>query len=165
MNRFFTLLLLLSISAICNGQQIESIAPKWILSASFSPDDFRYPHADYTRMYYQLTADRHIGNYLILGAYIGHQYRNSSFTSRFPFDPYTVKEIEYERVYTPMGIRFGFDLSSFFARDLRWIKDQSKWEIQLLGYAGLTSRSFTILTPIQMGEAVEWSDFEPDDDI
>lgn len=147
------------------AQQIQSANSKWVLSVSISPDDFRYPEADFTRLYYQLAADRHIGKYIIIGAYVGHQYRKSSFISRYPIEPYTVKEIDYERVYTPMGIRFGFDLSSFFANELHWIKDQAKWEIQVLGYAGLTSRSFTTLTPIQMGEAVEWSDFEPDDDM
>lgn len=165
MKKYFFLILILGIAKLSFAQQIESNHSKWILSASISPDDFRYTEADFTRLYYQLTADRHIGKHIIIGAYVGHQYRKSSFISRYPIEPYTVKEVDYERVYTPMGIRFGFDFSSFFANEHHWIKDQAKWEIQVLGYAGLTSRSFTILTPIQMGEAVEWSDFEPDDDM
>lgn len=165
MKKCFLFSLLFGVANLSFSQKIESTHSKWALSASISPDYSRYPQADFTRLYYQFTADRHIGEYLIVGAYLGHQYRKSNFISRYPIDPFTVKEIDYERVYTPMGIRFGFDLSSFFADQLTWIKDKSKWEVQLLGYGGLTSRSFTILTPIQTGEAVEWSSFEPDDDM
>jgi hypothetical protein len=165
MKKWILIFVILGVARISLAQQIESTHSKWILSASISPDDFRYPQANYSRPYYQLAVDRQVGKYLLLGVYIGHQNRKSSFTSRYPIDPYTVKEIDYERVYTPVGIRLGFDLTSFFSNELLWIKDQDKWGIQLVGYAGLTSRSFTILTPIQVGEAVEWSNFEPDDDI
>jgi len=143
----------------------QSKASKWTLGLSFSPDSYRYLQAEQNSLYYQFAFDRHVGDYLILGGYLGVQNRKSSFTSEYPLPPYTVKEIEYERQYTPIGIRFGFDLSTFFSNQLQWIKDKSKWEVLLLGYGGLTIRSENILTPINSGEAIEWSDFEGDDDM
>lgn len=165
MKKLLILLCIIGLKNLCNAQELESTSPKWTLGFSVSPDAYRYPEGDESRLHYQLTMDRHFSKYLVAGTYVGHQYRKSSFTSEYPIDPFTVKKIEYERTYIPIGLRFGFDLSSYFSHQLGWIKNGSKWEILLIGYGGVTIRKENILTPIDEGEAVEWSDFEGDDDM
>lgn len=165
MKKLLILLFILGLENVCNAQETDTSFLKWDVSVSISPDSYRYPETDESRLYYQLTMDRHVNRYLVAGTYVGYQYRKSSFTSEYPIDPFTVKEIEYERTYIPVGLRFGFDLSSYFSQQLGWIKNGSKWEILLIGYGGVTIRQENILTPIIEGEAVEWSDFEGDDDM
>jgi hypothetical protein len=156
---------LFGIANLCLAQESGPPRSKWIFGFSISPDADRYAQAEKNDLYYQLTSDRHLNEYLVLGAYVGIQTRQSSFTSMYPIPPYTVQEINYERQYIPMGVRFGFDLSTFFSRQLGWIKDESKWEVLLLGYGGLTVMSEDMLTPTHQRDPIEWSDYEMEEDM
>lgn len=164
MKKLPILLLFLGVPLISFGQ-IKNELSNWTFGLSISPDSYRYAEAEQNGLYYQFSFDRHLTDYLVLGGYLGIQTRKSSFTSEYPIPPYTTKEIDYERQYVPMGIRFGFDLSTFFSGQLGWIKNESKWEILLLGYGGLTVMSENRLTPIDQGEAIEWSDYQFEEDM
>ncbi len=165
MRKYILGIFLFGIANLVLAQEVESPNANWTFGFSISPDAFRYAEAEQNSLHYQLTFDHHLNDYLVLGAYLGIQNRQSSFTSEYPIPPYTIKEINYERQYVPMGIRFGFDLSTFFSRQLGWIKDESKWEILLLGYGGLTVMSENRLVPIDQGEAIEWSDYQFEEDM
>ncbi|WP_026967876.1 hypothetical protein [Algoriphagus terrigena] len=164
MKKLLTLLLFTGIPLFSFGQ-IEKEISKWTFGLSVSPDSYRYAQAEDNGLYYQPSFDHHLSDYLVLGGYLGIQNRKSGFTSEYPIPPYTTKEINYERQYIPLGVRIGFDLSSFFSNQLGWIKDEPKWEILLLGYGGLTVMSENILTPIDEGEAIEWSEYEAEEDM
>lgn len=164
MKKSLFIFLAICISHVSIGQKQTELS-KWTFGFSISPDDYRYAKAEKSGLYYQFAFDRHLTDHLILGAYLGIQDRYQSFTSEYPIPPYTVKEIEYERRYIPLGIRFGFDFTSYFSNQLNWIKNESKWEILLLGYGGLTIQSTDFLTSIDSGEAVEWSEYSMEEDM
>jgi hypothetical protein len=138
---------------------------KWTIGTSITSDDFRYSKGEKSSLAIQISADRHMGDYLILGAYLGHQNRDYSFRSEYPLDPFTVKTIYYQRTFIPIGIRFGLNLTSFFSNQLNWVNKEEKWEILILGYGGLTVSSEKIKTPINSGEAIEWSDYQSQEDM
>lgn len=155
--------------AICISQvsigQTQTELSKWTFGFSISPDDYRYAKAEKSGLYYQFSFDRHMTDYLILGGYLGIQNRRSSYQARNIMVPSEYAEIDFEKQYVPLGIRFGFDLSSFFSSQLGWIKNESKWEILLLGYGGVTIQSTEIQTPRVPGKVYDDSEYPIEEDM
>jgi len=155
--------------AICISQvsfgQTQTELSKWTFGLSVSPDSYRYVPSKESSLHYQISLDRHLNDYVILGAYLGIQNRNSSFWARDLENPSEFTEIEFERQYIPVGIRFGFDISSFFSNQLGWIKNESKWEVLLLGYGGVTIQSEEILTPNVPGRILDNSEYPREEDM
>lgn len=145
--------------------QIDKELSKWTIGLSISPDSYRYAQAEQNSLYYQFSFDRHMTKYLILGGYLGIQNRESSYQATNIMVPSDVREIDFEKQYVPIGIRFGFDLSSFFSEQLGWIKNESKWEILLLGYGGVTIQSTEIQTPKESGIFLDESDYPKEEDM
>jgi len=164
MKKLPTLLLFIGIPLMSFGQ-IERELSKWTFGLSISPDSYRYAQAEDNGLYYQLSLDRHLTEYLILGGYTGIQSRKSTYQAKNILVPSDIKEIDFEKQYVPLGIRFGFDLSSFFSGQLGWIKNESKWEILLLGYGGLTIQSTEIQTPKVEGTILDESDYPMEEDM
>lgn len=158
-------ILLLSTLSLAKAQELNNTGSKWLFGVAWSNDSHRYAKGNTNGLVSQLSVDRRLRDYLILGSYLGYQRRNYSFTSEYPFDPYLIKSIEYRRKFIPIGLRFGFDLTSFFHNQLAWLNHQDRWEILLLGYGGLTVNSEKILTPIISGEPIEWSEYQFQEDM
>ncbi|MBA4301899.1 hypothetical protein SAMN03080617_01944 [Algoriphagus alkaliphilus] len=145
--------------------QAERELSKWTFGLSFSPDSYRYAQAEENGLYYQISFDRQMTDYLILGGYLGIQNRRSSYQARNIAVPSEYAEIDFEKQYVPLGIRFGFDLSSYFSSQLGWIKNESKWEILLLGYGGVTIQSTEIQTPRVPGKVYDDSEYPIEEDM
>lgn len=146
------------------GQTQKEIS-KWTFGLSVSPDSYRYAPSAESSLHYQISLDRHLTEYLILGTYLGVQNRSSSFRARNIENPSESTEIEFEKQYIPVGIRFGFDLSSFFSNQLGWIKNKSKWEVLLMGYGGVTVQSGEIITPKIPGRIYDESEYPMEEDM
>ncbi len=163
MKKLLIFILLIGFSQITFGQ-VQKELSKWTFGLSVSPDSYRYVPSKESSLHYQISLDRHLNDYVILGAYLGIQNRNSSFWAR-DIETSKFTEIEYKRQYIPVGIRFGFDFSSFFSNQLGWIKNESKWEVLLLGYGGVTIQSEEILTPIVPGSILDNSEYPREEDM
>lgn len=145
--------------------QIEGKSSDWTFGLSVSPDSYRYAKAEENSLYYQISIDRHLNDYLVLGAYLGVQNRSSSFRARYIQELPEFTEIEFEKQYIPVGLRLGFDLTTFFSNQLAWIKTESKWEVLLLGYAGVTIQSLEITTPKIPGRPYDESEYPMEEDM
>lgn len=157
-------LLLFGVPGISFGQ-IEKELTKWTFGLSISPDSYRYAQAEENSLYYQLSLDRHLTKHVILGGYMGIQNRKSNYQATNIMVPSDVREIDFEKQYLPIGIRFGFDLSDFFSEQIVRAKDQSTWEILLLGYGGLTIQSTEIQTPNETGIILDESNYPMEEDM
>ncbi|MBC6368942.1 hypothetical protein [Algoriphagus sp. AK58] len=164
MRKLLTLFLLLGVTLTSFGQ-IKNELSNWTIGLSISPDSYRYAQAKQNGLYYQFSFDRHLTEYLILGGYLGTQNRRSSYQARNIAAPSEFAEIDFEKQYVPLGIRFGFDLSSFFSSQLGWVKNESKWEILLLGYGGVTVQSLEIKTPRVPGKVYDDSEYPVEEDM
>lgn len=164
MKKFIPTLVAFFIIQISFGQ-INGELSRWTLGFSISPDSYRYAQAEQNGLYYQFSFDRHLSDYLILGGYFGVQNRSSSFRARYIQELTEFTEIEFEKRYIPVGFRFGFDLTTFFSEQLGWIKDESKWEILLLGYGGVTIQSLEITTPKIPGRPYDESEYPMEEDM
>lgn len=164
MKKLFLVFLSLFITQI-SFSQVEREFSKWTFGLSFSSDSYRYAQAEQSSPYSQISFDRHMTDYLILGGYLGIQNRESSYQARNLMLPNDFEVIEFEKQYVPLGIRFGFDLSSFFSEQLGWIKNGSKWEVLLLGYGGLTVQSLEITTPPVSGKILDESEYPIEEDM
>jgi hypothetical protein len=164
MKKLFTLLFFIGVSHISFGQ-IEKELSKWTLGLSISPDAYRYAHAKENGLYYQFSFDRKMSEYLVLGGYFGIQNRRSSFRARYIQEQTEFTEIEFEKRYIPVGFRFGFDLTTLFSKDLGSTTNQSKWEVLLLGYAGLTIQSLEITTAKIPGRPYDESEYPWEEDM
>ncbi|MFL0684702.1 MAG: hypothetical protein ACJLTB_16030 [Algoriphagus aquaeductus] len=164
MKKLPILLLFLGVPLISFGQ-IKNELSNWTFGLSISPDSYRYAEAEQNGLYYQFSFDRHMSDYLILGGYFGVQNRSSSFSARYIQELTEFTEIEFEKQYIPVGFRFGFDLTTFFSNNLGWIKNQSKWEVLLLGYGGVTIQSLEITTPKIPGRPYDESEYPMEEDM
>lgn len=145
--------------------QIDKELSNWTFGLSISPDAYRYAQAKENGLYYQFSFDRHMSEFLVLGGYFGIQNRSSSFRAKYIQEQTEFTEIEFEKRYIPVGFRFGFDLTTFFSNNLSWIKNQSKWEVLLLGYGGVTIQSLEITTPIIPGRPYDESEYPMEEDM
>jgi len=164
MKNLILIFLTIGFSHYSIGQTQKEIS-KWTFGLSVSPDSYRYAPSAESSLHYQISLDRHLTEYLILGAYLGVQSRSSSFIARNIENPSESTEIEFEKQYIPVGIRFGFDLSSFFSNQLGWIKNKSKWEVLLMGYGGVTIQSGEIITPKIPGRIYDESEYPMEEDM
>lgn len=164
MNRIFFIFLSIGISQYAVSQTQKETS-KWTIGVSVSPDAYRYAPSKNSSLYFQSSIDRHLTDYLILGAYLGVQNRSSSFRARYIQELTELTEIEFEKQYIPVGFRFGFDLTTFFSEQLGWIKNQAKWEVLLLGYGGVTIQSLEIKTPQVPGRPYDESEYPMEEDM
>jgi hypothetical protein len=164
MNRIIFIFLSIGISQYAVSQTQKEFS-RWTLGIAVSPDSYRYAPSRESGLHYQTTLDRKLNEYLVLGAYVGIQNRSSSFRARYIQELTEFTEIEFEKQYIPVGFRFGFDLTTFFSNTLGWIKNQSKWEVLLLGYGGVTIQSLEITTPQVPGRPYDESEYPWEEDM
>ncbi|UCS91665.1 hypothetical protein KZP23_12990 [Echinicola marina] len=162
------IVLFVLLSEIVNAQGIQdhkTIKGNWFARFGTTINSHSYFDGD-NKLYKELAVDYGVGNFISVGAYIGHQQRDYMFI--FSNVESGVKHLDYSQTFIPIGLRGSFVLTPFVYDYLGIKLDDNKWNVYLTYFWGITmnkvkddfNRSVS-----SSGEIIDYTHYLTDEDL